>query len=387
MEQGADINTLGRKGSTLLHVAAKGGSDLIVNDLIDRDLQVNVKDMFSMTPLHYAAKYGRLSVVKVLVENGAEINNRTRLEETPLNLAQKGGFKEVSDYLISKGAKQGLAEYTKVKGVYFGQREPGSKPEIFAPGIVTNINNGHSNVTFSPDGSKALWTEWNENESGYPDGCKILYSKIENGFWKIPEIVVKRGDVPIFSVDGTRVYFRATTQQASGQFIDEIQYFESNNIALGSAKTLQFDLTSSGLYWQFSFDKDENIYFASNNRLFKSQNEEGEYLPSEDLSKIYNPEYAEGSPFISKNGDYIIFSTRNTQGDIDLFIGYRKKDGSWTKPVNLGPEINTSKNEYLPIVTGDGKYLFFVSNREEGDFLRFWVSARIIDELRPRELK
>lgn len=64
----------------------------------------------------------------------------------------------------------------------------------------------------------------------------------------------------------------------------------------------------------------------------------------------------------------------------DLFISYRKKDGSWTVAIKLGPQINTDKYEGIATVSPDGKCLFF--NRDNDIY---WVSAKFIDELRPKD--
>jgi hypothetical protein len=71
-------------------------------------------------------------------------------------------------------------------------------------------------------------------------------------------------------------------------------------------------------------------------------------------------------------------------GGGDLYIGFKKRDGSWTRPMNMGPRINTPQNDHLAMVSGDGKYLFFRSERE-GISGIYWVSTKIIDALRPKE--
>jgi len=77
----------------------------------------------------------------------------------------------------------------------------------------------------------------------------------------------------------------------------------------------------------------------------------------------------------------------------------------------MGEKINTSTREICPSITSDGKYLFFTSARkltdvsyskrqkkykeiinglnrpENGDSNIFWVDAKVIEELKPDELK
>ena len=386
--EGYDLNTLSLEGISLLHFAAKGGSEQIVSDLIKKGLDVNAKDIFGWIPLHYASNYGRLNVVKILIENGSEINVKSKVEETPYNLALKAGKTEVVEFLISNGADQSKTEITNLSGEYFGQKIVSDTPQMFAPGIVSELAGGHSNVVFSPDGSIAIWTKYIESEVGYTRGGSIIYSKIKNGKWKVPTVLMENGDTPFFSVDGKKLYYLKSVRNDDGEYlIREIQYLEINDGMFSDPKTLPFDVNANGLYWQFSIDKDENIYFSGSNGLCRSIYENGMYLTCEKLTDVFHHDYIGGSPYISPNADYIIFSSRqlpNCYGELDLYIGFQNADGSWSKPINMGEKINTNFGDHLPIVSPDGKYLFLISLRN--DLLgRYWTDAKIIEELRLKD--
>jgi Tol biopolymer transport system component len=91
------------------------------------------------------------------------------------------------------------------------------------------------------------------------------------------------------------------------------------------------------------------------------------------------------APFISPDESYLIFcSTRGLseydQGD--LFISFHKHDGSWTDPVTLGTTINTNQMERFSTLSPDGKYLFFTRDTEGYDEDVYWVSAKIIDDIK-----
>jgi hypothetical protein len=88
-----------------------------------------------------------------------------------------------------------------------------------------------------------------------------------------------------------------------------------------------------------------------------------------------------------------IISTKNQNeallygfGGHDLYISFRKQDNAMTEPVNLGKEINSSSNDWIPFVTSDGKYFFFTSNRAGNEDI-YWVDATIIENLRSQEMK
>ena len=154
---GADLSAQDGLGGTLLHAAADGGSERIMNALIGKNLDPDRKDRNGWTPLHRAAERGRLQAAALLLKHGANVNERTLAGETAYNLAVAENNTEVAVLLKSHGADQGPPLFPELKGEYLGQKKPGTKPEIFAPGIVSGRFGMHSAVAFSPDGREAYW--------------------------------------------------------------------------------------------------------------------------------------------------------------------------------------------------------------------------------------
>jgi hypothetical protein len=312
----------------------------------------------------------------LLVDEGADINVRLKTEESPVNLAEWGNHEAVVDFLLGRGADPQKRITTRIKGAYFGQNEPGEEPQLFAAGIVNNIVGGHSNVSFSPDGDMAAWTEWIESETGYSEGIRLWFSRMENGHWLQPFVLEKFGDTPFFSPDGKRLYF--TTE-------NEIRYYEIEEGSLSEkSEMVVLDLRKIGLYWQFSLDKDKNLYFSGTNGLCCAFFENGEYTKIEKISDVLHPDYEGSSPYVAPDKSYYIFSSKDyldSKGQFDLYIGFRKSDGSWSRPVNMGSAINSATNDNLPFVSIDGKYLFYKSDKDEQPKI-YWISARIIEKLK-----
>lgn len=72
-----------------------------------------------------------------------------------------------------------------------------------------------------------------------------------------------------------------------------------------------------------------------------------------------------GGPSISYDGNTLFFFAnfgKSGYGREDIFYATREKNG-WSKPVNIGPTINTDGYEGFPSVSPDGKRLYFT--REE----------------------
>ena len=74
-------------------------------------------------------------------------------------------------------------------------------------------------------------------------------------------------------------------------------------------------------------------------------------------------------------------------GQGDLYITFKREDGTWTEELNMGKEINTQYGENCPQVSPDGKYFFF--NRYNPDANKgniYWVDVKVIKALKPDEI-
>jgi hypothetical protein len=273
-----------------------------------------------------------------------------------------------------------------------GQKPPGDKPKMFLPGIVSGHYDQHSTIVFSPDGKEACWTEmYPPREKGYATGG-VVRMKMINGKWTYPEIFLVMDSEPFFSPDGKRLYFISTKplpgESEGGK--QNIWYMEKTGSHWSEPKPVDDAINSMKLHWHFSLDKRGNLYFAGQGCILYAKNDEGKFKKPVDISVLYKNSTLKGScPFISPDGDYMLFSARKEEGgrDIDLFVSFRKKDGSWTNRIHLGENINASFHDMGPVVTSDGKYLFFISMGKDRPRGIYWVDAKIIEELKPKELK
>lgn len=67
---------------------------------------------------------------------------------------------------------------------------------------------------------------------------------------------------------------------------------------------------------------------------------------------------------ISPDGKMIILSHEREAGNFDLYVSYKKKHG-WSKQTALA-SVNSAYNDLGPDFSGDGKFLFFYSDRPGG---------------------
>lgn len=93
--------------------------------------------------------------------------------------------------------------------------------------------------------------------------------------------------------------------------------------------------------------------------------------------------YACMHPSLSVDGAKLYFTSDmpGGYGGYDLYVAERTGN-TWGPPVNLGPEINTDKNEVFPFITFGGKTLFFTSSGHNtlGGLDMFYVNLDKIEE-------
>jgi outer membrane protein OmpA-like peptidoglycan-associated protein len=98
----------------------------------------------------------------------------------------------------------------------------------------------------------------------------------------------------------------------------------------------------------------------------------------ENLGDSINSEYPDYSAVISADESVLIFTSNrpgSTGGEktiddqyyADLYVSYKKKDGTWTTASNIGPPINTNGNEASISLSADGQQLFIYKDSNGGD--------------------
>lgn len=109
---------------------------------------------------------------------------------------------------------------------------------------------------------------------------------------------------------------------------------------------------------------------AAQEDFFMSQQVNDEWQIAVPLQEINSPGN-EGAPSISADGQYMFYAscvnmfghygdeTRKGYGSCDIFFA-QQVNGKWTRPVNIGPPVNTANWETQPSFSSDGKSLYFI---------------------------
>jgi outer membrane protein OmpA-like peptidoglycan-associated protein len=151
------------------------------------------------------------------------------------------------------------------------------------------------------------------------------------------------------------------------------------------AKPEPFDtaLLSSVHEGPVSFDsQNEILYFTRNDN--KLDGKKPRYVDNVNYMKLYSANYTAESwskpealpfndeksdachPSVSADGEKLFFASNRAGGfgGMDLYM-CKMAEGAWSEPVNLGPDVNSDKNEIFPYIYEDGT-LYFSSNRPKG---------------------
>ena len=292
-----------------------------------------------------------------------------------------------------------------LKGPYLGQKPPGIIPEIFAPGILCT---GHSEIkaVFTPDGKELFYQLW-----GAPFPV-IVTMKEKNGRWTQPKIAFFSGQVIEgynISPDGKQMFVVSKRPfDGKGKPLEKSRVWisEKSDMEWGKLKVLKASIRGYP-----TIAANGNLYLATGD-MWVSEYVNGEYTEMKKLGNAINTkEFWEEDPFVAPDESYLMFCRRDDGfGSWDIFISFRKADGSWTRAKNMGEKINTSASEVYPFVTADGKYFFFSSSRTihrkysqtpltykdkirilnspgNGNADIYWVDVKIIEELKPDEFK
>ena len=101
--------------------------------------------------------------------------------------------------------------------------------------------------------------------------------------------------------------------------------------------------------------------FTSN--IYWAVYENDRWNPAVSAGKPVNSRYYEANASLSPDGKSIYFSSNRKEslGGMDIFVSDLQDDGTWGAPVNLGPAVNTVLNEDTPVLSSDGKRLYFSS--------------------------
>lgn len=243
-------------------------------------------------------------------------------------------------------------------------------------GPVNSIESDYAPV-LTPDGKTMYFSSLRRSAHGKEN---IFVSTQRNMVWTEPveldELCTDFNEsVGSFSSDGKTAYLfgyyhKSNTNGDIYQSILTDRGYWSRPSLISEVSSKYYDLQP--FVW-----KDEVMVLTSNRHgnhdnydLFVSQKRGGTWSEPVNLGAAINTPYDEQSPFISPCGRYLYFASKGHPGfgGNDIFVSTRLGDSwtEWSKPVNMGPIVNSVKDDRYFSITADGQLAYLSSNRVGG---------------------
>ncbi len=259
------------------------------------------------------------------------------------------------------------------------------------------INNSFSN--FNPvvtyDESKMFFV----NEFKFYDA--IMYSETECNKWSFPQnltpklksdgqyqcVYISRDETVLFlkgfnpetgSIDlYTSLYKEGNWNEL--QLLNNninTKYDETHACLSPDGSTLYFTSNKPGGYGGFDIYKSELDCF-------------NDWGAPENLGSIINTPDDEATPFITKDGMVMFFSSKGhkTIGGYDVFYSQKSIDESWLPPVNIGYPVNTTDDDLFFIPVKNGKAAYYSRLDKNGYGKKDIIRVNLGDIIHPQKVK
>lgn len=271
---------------------------------------------------------------------------------------------------------------------YFNEIPPGTTPKIFVPGKISTEKEFEFGAVFSNEGTEFYY---GVEISGKAETRMMTF---QNGIWSKPVKILFHETYsyndPFLTPDDKRLFFISDRPlDGTGPKKDyDIWYAERREKGWSEPINAGKNINSTKNEYYISFTKTGKMYFSSNKLdekgfnnydIYSSEMKNGEFQPSTKLGLAINTSSYEADVFVAPDESYVVFSANRPEGlgSGDLYVSFRKPDGTWTESKSLGNTVNSDTDDFCPYVTKDGKYLFYASRRDI-----YWVSTDVIKRMR-----
>ncbi len=252
--------------------------------------------------------------------------NGKKIYETPVSNIKMTGK---NFGIVLYGQKQVRVKHIKARGTYRRLN------------LIPNAVKGYKHENLGPN----INTEFNEKVPVIaPDGRTIYFCNDHND---------GKGDDVWFSILGSNGWEKA---QSMGTPI--------NNINSNALMSVSAD--NNIIYLLHKYKADGT--FGGRGISYAVRTANGWSVPKDIVIDNLTNEHKRVVHYFSQDTKYMLsaLQTKESYGDSDIYVSFKKSDGSYTEPMNIGYIINTNGAETTPFLASDNKTMYFSSDGHAG---------------------
>lgn len=290
-----------------------------------------------------------------------------------------------------------------------------NNPVPFNPKPVQGISTNFDEYLciISPDNELAMFTRKTEVQSikktwdsGIKYKEKFFYSQRNNAglfdegnLMPPPFNKFENEGGPSITIDNNILFYTVCKYLPDGTYYNcDIYYSQFIDSAWTEIKSVSNEVnTTKSWESQPSISSDgKTLYFVSDRPggfggydIYKTvKNNKGEWSKPINLGPTINTEGNEKSPFIHTDSQTLYYSSDGlmTLGGYDIFYSRLLENGQWTKPKNIGYPINSTNDDFGFFVSTDGKTGYFASNKLKGQGGWDLYEFELYNEARPEKV-
>lgn len=251
---------------------------------------------------------------------------------------------------------------------------PAPAAELFAPNVISTRDYERDGA-FTPDGKTFYFTK----RTIWPYFSAICVSRLRGGQWTEPEVAPFSGQypdaTPSVSPDGARLYF-ASRRPVHGEPASFYRLWMADRTDSGWSEPRALPDSLNGTEGAIApvETRDGSLYYVSGSAghvVVARRRGDGWTAPvlagdssaagSVELSAYVDPDQRYMIVAVIGRDD-ALHSAEGVYPRADLYVRTRLGDG-WSPLRHLGAPVNSAADELSPVVSPDGEWLYFTSER------------------------
>lgn len=184
--------------------------------------------------------------------------------------------------------------------------------------------------------------------------------------------------LPTITIDASEIIFTKAYRNSVGIMTEDFFYSrKDSNHSFAKATLLKGPFNTPENEGAICMTADgKTIYYTACGRtdsygscdIYKSDFVNNKWSRPQNMGEEINSSAWESQPSISPDGNrlYFVSNRKGGLGNRDIWFVQKNKNNEWSYPINCGENINTSSDEMSPFIHWDNKSFYFASKGHKG---------------------